>query len=102
MKVFFPIRHIDVPVSSPHDSDTAYRVSYGVEHWGPEPIYVNKVQIARRGVASGRRSPSFPVGADDFERACRTMAGLRRSSEDDHRKCAPTRPERNAAEELAR
>jgi hypothetical protein len=99
MRVFFPIRHIDVPASPPHDPGTAYRVSCGVEHWGPEPTYVYKVQIARGGVVSGRRSPSFPAGADDFERVCRAMAELRRSSDGGHRNCAPAHPKQNAVEE---
>jgi hypothetical protein len=102
MKVFFPIRCIDVPASPPHDQGTAYRVSYGVEHWGPEPTYVYKVQIAHKGIVSGRRSPSFPADADDFERVCQAMAELRRGGSDGGRKqdCSG-RAMQNIAEEQA-
>ena len=78
MKVFFPIRYIDVPASPPHGEDAAYRVSYGVEHWGPEPAYIYKVQMVYGGIVSGRRSPSFPAETDDFERVCQAMAELKR------------------------
>lgn len=101
MKVFFPIRHIDVPASPPHDPGTAYRVSYGVEHWGPEPTYVYKVQMARGGVVSGRRSPSYPAGADDFERVCQAMTELRRSSKDVRTAHTLARSERPVTEEQA-
>ena len=68
-KVYFPIRYIDVPASAPHESDPAYRVSYGFEHWtdgSANAVY--KIQMVYGGVVSGRRSPSYPAATHDDER----------------------------------
>lgn len=76
-KVYHPIRYVDVPASAPHEGGT-YRVSFGVEYWGgPEPHHVAKVQMVYDGMVQGRRSPSYPIGSDDFERVCEAMRELR-------------------------
>jgi hypothetical protein len=69
-KVFFPIRSLDVPANSPHQGSPAYRVSFGVEHWGDGTPrqYVYKVQMAYHGKVAGRKTPSFPNGTDDLVR----------------------------------
>ena len=67
-KRYFPIRFIDVPASAPHAENTAYRVSYGSEHWDDgAPKYVYKVQMVYDGKVSGRRSPSYPSDCDDLD-----------------------------------
>ncbi len=73
MKVFFPLRSIDVDASAPHPDNTKYRVSFGHEHWGDEPCAVWKVQMVYDRQVSGRRSPSYPVGTDDFDRVLEAM-----------------------------
>jgi hypothetical protein len=71
-KIYFPVRCIDVSASPPHAADTAYRVSYGLEHWEDmsEPQYVYKVQMVYKGTVAGRKAPSYPAGSDDLERVC--------------------------------
>jgi len=68
-KVFFPIRFLDVPASPPHDGNPAYRVAFGIEHWGDgsaQPVY--KIQMVYNGAVAGRKSPSYPEGTDDLDR----------------------------------
>ena len=78
-KVYFPLRYLDVPASPPHGSDPAYRVSFGVEHWGDgEPQHVYKIQMAYAGRVAGRKTPSFPEGTDDLERVYAAMARLKK------------------------
>jgi hypothetical protein len=80
-KVYFPIRYIDVPAGPPHhtNSNPAYRVSVGIEHWdgGTQPERVYKVQMAYNGVVHGRKSPSFPEGADDMDRVYAAMREIK-------------------------
>jgi hypothetical protein len=77
MRVFYPIRSINVPASPPHEGDPSYVVSYGVEHWDDATVYVYKVQMAYGGRVSGRKSPSFPDGTDDAERVAAALAQLK-------------------------
>ena len=99
MKVFFPIRYIDVPAGPPHGDDAAYRVSYGIEHWGAQPAFVFKIQMVYGGTVSGRRSPSFPAETDDFERVCAAMAELKRGlSRNGRGKAAPAGPDQDHAD----
>jgi hypothetical protein len=76
MKVYFPTRYEDVPSS--HGDGVVYRVSCGIEHWDDEPQRVCKVQVVYDGRVSGRRSPSFPIGADDWERGAAAMERIRK------------------------
>jgi hypothetical protein len=66
MRTYHPFISEDVPASPPHAPGAAYRVSFGIEYWGEEPQEVAKVQMVYNGVVSGRRSPSYPSGTDDF------------------------------------
>lgn len=69
-KTFFP--HADkiayVTASSPHPENTEYKISIGTEVWGGENHEVAKIQMVYDGVIAGRRSPSFPLGSDDYHR----------------------------------
>lgn len=78
MKVFFPIRWIDVDATGHHPSNTKYRVSVGHEHWDEGPQHVLKVQMVYNGAVSGRRSPSYPTETDDWERVVDAMRALMR------------------------
>lgn len=77
-KVYYPTHYIDVPASPPHEGNPAYRVSKGIEHWGPgNPQHVYKVQMVYNGEVSGRRSPSYPEGSNDAERVAQALADIK-------------------------
>lgn len=80
-KIFYPARSIDVEASDPHPKGTSYRVSIGPENWGASIGIVLKVQMAYDGKVSGRKSPSYPVDSDDWNRVCRAAEELRREYE---------------------
>ncbi|MBC8549811.1 MAG: hypothetical protein ISR69_13450 [Gammaproteobacteria bacterium] len=69
-KTFFPnsnkVAHVDA--SAPHPKNTQYKISIGTEVWGDENHEVVKIQMVYDGVIAGRRSPSYPLGTDDFQR----------------------------------
>lgn len=69
-KTFFP--HSDkvafVSASAPHPKDTEYKISIGLEIWDGENHEVVKIQMVYDGVVAGRRSPSYPLGTDDYQR----------------------------------
>lgn len=69
-KTFFPHsnREISVPASKPHPDGTEYRISTGLETWDNGNHEVVKIQMVYNGKVAGRRSPSYPVGTDDFSR----------------------------------
>ncbi len=69
-KTFFPHKETTVFVnaSEPHPKDTEYIISIGTEIWGGENHEVLKVQMVYDGEIAGRRSPSYPIGTDDFQR----------------------------------
>src|SRR5579863_5095018 len=65
MKVFFPIRYIDVPASPTRKDNRAFRVAAGIEQWADDPAeYVYKVQMAYNGTVGGRKSPRDQEGTD--------------------------------------
>lgn len=74
-QTFFPKESLRLPASSPHEN-AEYVVSIGTEIWGGEAHEVLKVQMAYDGKISGRRSPSYPVGADDYDRVCQAIQEL--------------------------
>lgn len=76
MKVFHPQRHELVTASEPHPENTHYKVSIGTEFWGDKPATVVKIQMVYNGKVEGRRSPSYPIGSDDFERVNNTVQKL--------------------------
>lgn len=63
----FPEKVIRIVASPPHE-DAEYVVSIGTEMWGSTPQTVVKVQMAYGGKTSGRRSPSYPIGTDDYKK----------------------------------
>lgn len=69
-QTFFP--HTDkvayVKASAPHPKDTEYKISIGLEAWGGEHHEVVKIQMVYDGNIAGRRSPSYPLGTDDYQR----------------------------------
>jgi hypothetical protein len=67
-KTFFPKMFIMVSASKPHPPNTQYKVSIGEEEWGQKRNPVIKVQMVYDGEIAGRRSPSYPLGTDDFQR----------------------------------
>ena len=69
-KIFFPHvgREVFVNASAPHPQNTQYKVSIGSETWDDGNHEVVKIQMVYDGEIAGRRSPSFPLGTDDFQR----------------------------------
>ena len=69
-KTFFPSENktVYVNASSPHPENTQYKISIGLETWGDQNHEVVKVQMVYNGEIAGRRSPSYPLGTDDFQR----------------------------------
>ncbi len=69
-KTFFPdddkTAYIDA--SSPHPENTQYKISIGSEVWDDKSHKVVKIQMVYNGAVSGRRSPSYPLGTDDYQR----------------------------------
>lgn len=76
-KVFYPRDFVLVPASCPpHPQNTEYKVAYGDEDWDGVFVPVFKVQMVYEGVIAGRRSPSYPVGYDDYLRVHEEMMKL--------------------------
>lgn len=75
-KIFFPRVHKLIPASKPHPSNTHYKVSLGMEDWQGTHVEVVKVQMVYNGVVSGRRSPSYPIGTDDYTRVTKAIDEL--------------------------
>ncbi|WP_340013374.1 hypothetical protein [Paenibacillus sp. FSL K6-1318] len=71
-KVYYPQKARLVDATG-HAPGTQFKVSYGLEYWDETPHYVYKVQMVYNGVVSGRRSPSYLKGTDDFQRVNETM-----------------------------
>lgn len=67
-KVFFPIDYVMIEASKPHPENTQYKVSFGHEDWDGKHVPIFKVQMVYDGKVSGRRSPSYPLNSDDYER----------------------------------
>lgn len=76
-RVFMPLIFEDVPASEPHKSGL-YRVSYGLEEWDEEKVFVLKVQMVKDGQVLGRKAPSYPLDSDDFERVAEAMKRVRK------------------------
>lgn len=67
-KTFFPELHKMILASPPHPANTYYKVSVGLEKWGSKYLPVVKVQMVYNDKISGRKSPSYPLGTDDYMR----------------------------------
>lgn len=65
-----------VRASKPHPENTQYKISIGLETWGDENHEVVKVQMVYDGVVAGRRSPSYPLGTDDYDRVTTKLRQL--------------------------
>ena len=76
MKTFYPRISRDVEASFPHPDNTVYRVSVGDEDWDGSFVQVIKVQMVYNGITAGRKSPSYPIGTDDFERVSKAIRDL--------------------------
>jgi hypothetical protein len=66
---------IRIPASPPH-KNAEYVISVGDEVWEDGFHRVAKVQMAYDGKISGRRSPSYPVGTDDYKRVHEALKSL--------------------------
>lgn len=78
MKIYHPIRFLDVDATTTHGSGAAYRVSVGNELWADGDMHrVYKVQMVYDGQVAGRKSPSFPIGSDDMERVIDAMREIK-------------------------
>lgn len=77
-KTFFPYANkiVFVDASAPHPENTQYKISMGVEVWGGENHEVVKIQMVYDGVVAGRRSPSYPLGTDDYQRVTTELQSL--------------------------
>ncbi len=80
-KTFHPKKEQFVDASAPHPPNTKYRVALGEEEWGDEYVPVLKVQMVYNGEISGRRSPSYPLGTDDYQRVESAINELLRENE---------------------
>ncbi len=69
-KTFFPNgkQTVYVDASDPHPKNTQYKISIGLEYWGESNHEVVKIQMVYNGKISGRKSPSYPIDTDDFQR----------------------------------
>lgn len=69
-KTYFPHanKEILVNASKPHPDNTHYKISTGLETWEDGNHEVVKIQMVYNGEVAGRRSPSYPLGTDDFQR----------------------------------
>lgn len=77
-KTFFPYadKTAYVEASAPHPENTQYKISIGSEIWGGENYEVVKIQMVYDGVIAGRRSPSYPLGTDDYQRVMTELQKL--------------------------
>ena len=75
-KTFFPEMTEHINASSPHPENTQYRVSVGMEDWEGVFVPVAKVQIVYEGVVAGRKSPSYPIGTNDYDNVNKILGKL--------------------------
>jgi hypothetical protein len=75
-KTFFPHKFIEVNASEPHPKNTKYKISIGTEIWNNANHEVVKIQMVYDGKIAGRRSPSYPLGTDDFQRVMQKVTEL--------------------------
>ncbi len=78
-KTFFPHANktVYVDASEPHPPNTQYKISIGYEVWGGQNHEVVKIQMVYNGEIAGRRSPSYPIGTDDFEKVAEELKKLK-------------------------
>lgn len=76
MKTFIPQKSVSVEASKPHPEKTFYKISIGTEFWDNFPATVLKIQMEYNGRVEGRKSPSYPIGTDDYERVSEAIKNL--------------------------
>lgn len=59
---------ISIPASSPYPANAEYKISIVEELLGVRNNLVVKGQMIYDGEIAGSRSPSYPVGTDDYTR----------------------------------
>lgn len=77
-KTFFPndSQTCYIDASSPHPENTQYKIAIGLERWGDRNHEVVKVQMVYDCKIAGRRSPSYPIGTDDYKRVSEAVNNL--------------------------
>ena len=75
-KTFFPTKSTFIAASKPHPANTEYKISIGTEVWNSNNHVVVKIQMVYDGNIAGRRSPSFPLDTDDFQRVTEAITKL--------------------------
>lgn len=77
---FFPIVSTFVEAETGyHPENTDYKISVGYEITdGDENCLVSKVQICYNGKIAGRRSPSFPLKSNDWDKVKEAMDKVNR------------------------
>ena len=80
-RVFYPRASRLIPASSPHPEGTEYKISVGDEEWEGVFHQVVKVQMVYNGKVAGRKSPSYPVGTDDWRRVADAIGALLREQQ---------------------
>ena len=68
-KTFFPKITKSIPATYPHGEGGRYKISIGEEQWDDNTfVTVIKVQMEYNGIVNGRKSPSYPIDSDDYQR----------------------------------
>lgn len=80
MRTFYPRNTVIIPASAPHPYNTEYKISVGDEEWEGGVFHsVIKVQMMYDGKVAGRRSPSYPIESDDYNRVFDAIQSLIKS-----------------------
>ncbi|HZW49192.1 MAG TPA: hypothetical protein VFF80_03555 [Bacillota bacterium] len=77
-RTFFPRKSVNIPASKPHPDGTEYKISVGDEDWDAVFQSVIKVQVVYDDKIAVRKSPSYPVGSDDWKRVADAIDKLLR------------------------
>ena len=79
MKDYYTAKYIDVEASYPHPANTYYRVMFGEEKWNGKYVQLIRVQMVYNGKIAEEKSPSYPVGTDDYIRVSAAIEKLEQS-----------------------
>lgn len=74
--MYYPKLSKQILASAPHPEGTEYKISIGEEDWNGTFCTVVKVQMVYNGKISGRKSPSYPIGTDDYNKVYQAIAEL--------------------------
>lgn len=75
-RTFYPRNSKVIPASAPHPDGTEYKISIGDEDWDGVFETVIKVQMVYDGKVAGRKSPSYPIGTEDWKRVATAIEEL--------------------------